>query len=1094
MKLDFPVVIEALIKAKGVGFSQHLIIDGIYRFIGEQDPTYYVEPISEAYASNVKKRKENVRKKIVEGAYVPRIISSMPRHVQNEILPILKVEKCRGLVDNLLSVIRSDSQIGLTARERMEMTAADPTMLHVFLAEVIIYALQQSNADPKDAEQAEPIVDAVHEGKIVSFVVPPVSKENYVARPDIERDISQALHTNKITVIRGLSGLGKSELARKVATDETGFSTIIRLELGNDGSGDFDRLLETYVTVVDVPKDKTQLQCIKSILEKASSDTLVTVDNLNDIENRVFLQNLITLTGNAKILITSQIQKEKLDTFFQKCKVSAGIIDLEATKYEQEAFAPMVFCSYAGLSYGKLTIKEQSGVRSICNHVENHTMIIAALGARLQEYGDGVNDILSDLENSVRDCLQTDLSVEMPKDFDDYYLTPYEILKKLFGKVLSRKFTEYERQVLGAVILLPTKYRSRHELEELVGDLKEVPRCSFAKSAVNKLVRDGILDMALVLYPGVQKIINEDATRGIIHSREYLLENSMAKEELALHPLYIQLFSDPEIRFYDKTGIERQGPIAELSIDFALHLLNNRFVSPNIPQWHDYLKTYREMGEHMGLSDPRKQQDASAKNKGWIAALEFEFTEQERADILSAIKYNHKLLNCEILVSDNELLDIFGYIPEEEEHEGWYLSIPGFLTEEEPGESTEAFASKPPWEPKHPSLFVVAEGPYGSTLWVVDHVTKKEYCILNLCNQRKEAYRYFGVTEQSPASTNELNHATLVDVMGNAQYLHIPSHIGGNIPITTVHYGGLGRCGTQSVKMVCFPETVTRINQRLHWLNAVDNDPVDTRVVFLGKSISIGRCAFRSVPWASTSVILPEKQVFLEYHSLATENMDHIVVPFGTEMEIVLPEFLLFAYLDMEKTNILMLPHKDENVFFETEEIFTAMKSEHWDSIEVYDQTKSVVLHWDSLFEFLYQRVGYLSERLRIGIDFYVNQNGNILFSKDKLQAQPWLDINRIRYLPAISKACRVYTRNANSNMENVECHEDGDIIYTADITKMLHYCINEAHDCIQKSDSVDAHTLLQIANDLLAAKAELLPYNVDDVREQIDNLLIQIR
>lgn len=936
---------------------------------------------------------------------------------------------------------------------------------------------------------------------IISTPVAPVSKDNYVLRPGIEADIRESIHANKVTVIRGLSGLGKSELARKVATDQSGFSTIIRLELGNDGTGHFDKLLGSDVSVAGVPDGKDPLQIKKSLLRTAGSECLIVVDNFNDVDNESFLEELVGNTGNASILITSQIQDSTLKEIFQNNRklsvIAKSAIDLEDEKYQRAEFAPMVFCKHAGLSYYKLTSNEQSSVIRLCEHVANHTMIVAALGCRLKEYGGDVEDILNEMLFSVRECLDQDLVVQLPKDrtYNIKYLTPYEILKRLFNKVLSRTFTEKERQVLGAVILLPIRYRARHELEELVGDLKEA-KCSLANSAVNKLVQDGVLKISLVLYPGVQEIIDDYAAQGVIFTQKELLERDYAKEELNLHPLYAQLFSDPEIKFFDKTGMERQGTIAEISTDFAFHLLNNRFVSPNIPQWHDYLSTYREMAEHMGLDKCEKQREASTKNKGWIAVLGYEFAKQARDSILSVILHNHKTLNQEISVTPDDLLNVLGYIPSDEELEEWDCFLNDIFIDPygdiipDSEISLSQLHLTPPWQPKHPSLFVVTEGSLGNTLWIVDHVTKKEYCVLNLCNQRHESYRYFKNTEKILAVNGTMERATLVDIMGDPQYLLIPSYIADTIPITTVQYGDLGRCSSVSVKIVCFPSTIKRINQRQRWLGAFLNDPANTRVVFLGETVSIGRRVFHTIPWVAKSVILPEKQVKLEYHSLAQRGLDHVVIPFGSTLEIVLPELMLLAYLDMQGTNCVVLPFREATVYYDANTIFSALRSENWETIEVYDQSGSIPLNWESLFEFLYQHANHMTEHLRIGLDFMIDEDGNIEFSPELIQAKPWIDVYKIRYTPSIPKQCRVYVRDTGANNSNMLPSKEADSMYLGEIIETLRYCLEEARMCIIRRDHCDANGIMQIATELLNLKARIIPAEIKlDILRKIDML-----
>lgn len=588
--------------------------------------------------------------------------------------------------------------------------------------------------------------------KIVSFVVPPVSKDNYVSRPDIERDISLSLHTNKITVICGLSGLGKSELARKVATDETGFSTIIRLELGNDGSGDFDRLLETYVTVVDVPKDKTRLQCIKSILEKADSDTLIIVDNLNDISNSAFLLSLVTSTGNSRILITSQIQKVKLVAFFQKRQVSGAVVNLEAEAYQEEGFAPIVFCSYADLEYNSLTDSQQSAVIGICKLVMNHTMIVAALGSRLKEYSDKIGNILADMQSSVLVCLKKSLPVDIPKDLeDDEYLTPYEILKKLFGNLLSRPFKEIERQILGAIILLPSRYHEREVLEELVGDLKTA-NCSEAMGAVNKLLSCGILQLN-------------------------------ANRMLELHPLYVQLFSDPQNVFFDEARTQKCGPVAELSADFAFHLLSNEFVSDI-----DFNDFYRL--ENGYFADDIRSHTQRLIENGYLSTLIISnrdwFSEISNTENYSWLYFWNDqypwLFDCSkllIAISQNHGIKDHVYEPEEvplffpTADEAWEKEMELERMASQKSAHKSWPLSKTTISKRHRYYEAVAYGRYGRAIFAHDIETKKDWCVVNRSEQRLPANRYFLANKSTNIQAGELNGADVTGFYNGSKTLDL---------------------------------------------------------------------------------------------------------------------------------------------------------------------------------------------------------------------------------------------------------------------------------------------------------------------------------
>lgn len=146
MELVLAVVIEKLHEAWNTGFNQQNLINNLYEFIGNQDSNKYaVAHVSQGYASNIRSRSANVRERIKKGAYDSKVISAMPAHIQKHIIPNLKIENQRTLVDNLLDIIRNDSAIGTTTRERMERLAPDSTKLSEFLAEVIVHALTRVN-------------------------------------------------------------------------------------------------------------------------------------------------------------------------------------------------------------------------------------------------------------------------------------------------------------------------------------------------------------------------------------------------------------------------------------------------------------------------------------------------------------------------------------------------------------------------------------------------------------------------------------------------------------------------------------------------------------------------------------------------------------------------------------------------------------------------------------------------------------------------------------------------------------------------------------------------------------------------------------
>ena len=964
---------------------------------------------------------------------------------------------------------------------------------------------QQKNCNKKEPRTDANNAKTSSSAYIISTPVAPVSAGNYVPRSDIEDEIRESILSNKVTLIRGMSGAGKSELARKVMTDRSGFSIIIQLKLGTDGAGHFDKLLDSDVSVAGVPDGKDPLPIKKNLLRTAGSECLIVVDNFNDVDNESFLEELVGNTGNASILITSQIQRTSLDEIFQNnIKLSAItklVIDLEDEKHQQAEFAPMVFCKYADLSYYELTDNEQSAATRICDYIADHTMIAAALGCRLKEYGGEIEDILNEMLFSVRECLDQDLVVQVPKDrtYSIKCLTPYEILKRLFRKVLSRTFTEMERQVLGAVILLPTRYRAKHELEELVGDLKEA-KCALANSAVRKLIQDGVLKSSLVLYPGVHI---DEGILGVLLSQEYLVENGMAKLELNLHPLYAQLFSDSEIKFLDKAGLERQGPIAELSTDFAFHLLNNRFVSTNIPQWHNYLYTYRELCEYMGLAETDKLKDVSVKNKGWSAVWAKEYGSREIADIRAAIYENHVDMNVDQNVSNSEIEDLFC----DTYYEDWFdLADMEWILDDvsdketdildknyTPPIKTDSPGFEPCWKPKHPGLFVVAEGPLGSTLWIVDYVTKKEFCVLNLRNQRRRDYRYFKEEykcRSAKLQDGAMERASLVEFLGGyvPQYLQIPSHIKRFIPIQSIQALGNGNVMQENeIEMVCVPETVECIGQ-----NAFFRTESPRQIIFLGESIAIENNAFNALPATRLErVVLPSSVAKLGCHCFGYQsNLKHIVIPWGTALAIKDPDMGLLALSTQIDGTFFFIMHncEAEDLYYETNAVISAMNNELLNLPVLYDRSGCVPLDWDRLFDILDNEVMLSVENLKAGIDFTIDERGKIIYSAAIINSDPWKRYSTNHYIFSVPKDCCVYIQNNKQKNFVGAKSEEVDKIYLEDIVAILDNCVGKACDSVNRGDFAEMHNMVGIAKAIINAKSNILP------SETVNNILSKIK
>lgn len=629
--------------------------------------------------------------------------------------------------------------------------------------------------------------------KIVSPAIEPVSKENYISRSDIERDIRQSVHKNRITIVRGMSGLGKSELARKVVTTEGAtFSTVIYLILEDNGSGDFEKLLDKQVSIIDVPPGKDPLEIKKNLLRIADSDFLIVVDNFNDIDNHPFLDSLVNSTGNARILLTSQVSKEKLVSpelhLHKRHHILPNVIDVEAEKYIQKQFAPRVFCAHAALTYEELSNEEISAVCTICNHVANHTMLVSALGLRMIKYGSLAKSALVRMTNDLEKCM-FNISVRLQKDSKDpRSLTPYEILKELSSSLLQRRYTERERQVLGALILLPS--------------WTHILSCQQNTNNFTIFVGDSIEEDLF------------DADKALQHLHDDGILNLCKTGKIELHPLYQKLFSDASISFCDEWGKQQSGPIADLSAGFRQHLLRNACVSlfkdTNLhvfDEGQELLQNLLFAENELAIKDVTDQGWIAFCYKKWL----YGYSLDEIASIQTCINENHRLIGDGRSMCDAEAKNIF------------FSDLgKGLLY------------------PKHPSAFFVVEHKNGRSLWIYDTVDKKAWCTINLQNQRSKENRYYKEGIEYTYTLSESVDASLICffMMHAPEVLIIPDRIN-DAPVKVIATSFKESAG--NIEFLSIAPSVTHISEKA-FLGAGEL----RRAVVLGKACAIGPLAFFS--------------------------------------------------------------------------------------------------------------------------------------------------------------------------------------------------------------------------------------------------------
>ncbi len=649
------------------------------------------------------------------------------------------------------------------------------TVLHVSPDYIVKIATSETESDNVSAYFSSPRIR-------------PLSGTSFIARPEIIERIQHAFElTNeyeRIIFLTGIGGIGKSEIARRFAQeaiDSKVFKNSIELYYIAEPSA-FDTAIKrcSNIIIKRASDERNELQEKKKLLNQADESLLVIVHSFDILDQYGldFLNAIFNSLGTARVLITSRIGMDPVLGEYGQ------IISFDEFHSSQLQFASDVFCKYANIT--SLSPDMYVVVEKIMRYIGGHTMMAGMLGRHIYR-NESPEMLLNAMEESVRKALQESGIIKITKDGtfvepSNEAANPYNILKVLFADILKMKFTERERQVLGAMLIVPwAYYDARVEIvAALVGDLPENRKCREARRAINRLIDSGLVQL------------NEE------------------DNILYLHPLICQLISDRDLG-------ENGAPIAEQTSDYIFHLLNNAFVSTEqTPRsnWADLKFLITRLSRHC----KDLFANASDYNCGW--SMLWHWTHTLTIDELikgkyydedkvyfqgikcvllkKAINYNHSILGLEA-ICDKEVYDLFG------NHIGKH---------------------------NHRSLFFTIEHKKGKSLWIYDCTEKKEWCVINCSEQLLLTNRYYNKQpNEQKGDAIEAVFAGFVD--SPPDFVIVPATIKG-LPVTSVD-GDL----SESPSLLCLPNTIQYIG------NQAFSYAYDLQVVvILSKSVRVDDCAF----------------------------------------------------------------------------------------------------------------------------------------------------------------------------------------------------------------------------------------------------------
>ena len=377
--------------------------------------------------------------------------------------------------------------------------------------------------------------------------ISPVSNQYYCSRDYLTEAIDAAFKEADRLFLVGISGSGKSEASRyygPLQLSQKKVKHVVPVALQENGGGDY-KFLSEQIHLQNEEEEKGNTDSF-TLLDQQD---LLIIDNFNDVSNPTVFHLLARLSG-VKAIITAQDYTEEMNEYGKVLFIDS--VDNQNVE-QKEAFSCNMFCQYSGTVYEKLSQEDKSACEKIVSTVGFHALAVKLIALHYKRSGWTLQKYSQKIKKSIPDALKLGIKVSVNKDGKRISDTPYEILKHLFhAKLILRKYTEIERQVLGTIIRMEPYTNNMNVICKLTGDGQ------FSSDEILVAARNAVFQLQ---------------EEGVLH-----VEN----HTVSLHPLIKAMVSDPVL------ASDAEGTIAELSYDYLVHITKNLLEEwrNNLQDWH----------------------------------------------------------------------------------------------------------------------------------------------------------------------------------------------------------------------------------------------------------------------------------------------------------------------------------------------------------------------------------------------------------------------------------------------------------------------------------------------------------------------------
>ena len=327
----------------------------------------------------------------------------------------------------------------------------------------------------------------------------------FVGRENEEKEVLDSFNDNRVIVLEGIGGIGKTEFAKKVLQE----SKYITPQIITFGDEEIPTL-ENLVYKIKYPKkvyevtptldEQGRTNYLLSILKKLDDNVILLLDNVNSL-NTNFIYSLLT-NFSCRFLITTRVDTSFFPNIKEVKKMVISKLSLEEVK--------TIFENY----YGKLSREEAEDFEElIYSKYSGNTQAIILIAKMLFEHGVSLNEFYEASEEYLKNNYVS-ASLHNIENFEPIS----NVLSEFFKITKFLESSEVIKDILRIMIIIEYFGIKEKDLKEMLGIKSSNEIIVLAKNGLIKRV-----NINGIYYLYMHSIISESLVlNGLLPSKEQI--------------------------------------------------------------------------------------------------------------------------------------------------------------------------------------------------------------------------------------------------------------------------------------------------------------------------------------------------------------------------------------------------------------------------------------------------------------------------------------------------------------------------------------------------------------------------------------------